>query len=364
MANILIYTPRHMAKRLKLYIPYEMVEAREKIKTFSQVFYHKTQRLWSIPYNEENMKLLRQMFKGAYQELCQDKKTERPSVQLNTEAMQALMAVEEKLLLMRYSTATTRSYVSELKPFLKYFESLNLRHVGKSEIESYVHYMIKKYQVGESQQNLMINAIKFYYEKVLELPREYYDIQRPKQPRDLPNVLSFEEVKALINAPDNLKHKAILYTLYSAGLRLNELINLRVSDIHSDDGYLFIKGGKGKKDRRTVLSKALLDILRRYYKAYQPAYWLFEGQDGERYSAKSVQTIYRKAQKKANVNPWTTPHTLRHSFATHLLENGENLRNIQVLLGHESTKTTEIYTHVAGVNNQRLRSPLDILMNK
>jgi site-specific recombinase XerD len=194
------------------------------------------------------------------------------------------------------------------------------------------------------------------------MPREYYNIQRPKQSHQLPNVLSGEEVFKLINSPKNLKHKVMLYTIYAADLRLGELLNLRVCDIRSADGYIFVKGGKGKKDRRTVLSVTLLQLLREYYKGYKPSYWLFEGQDGGQYSAKSIQTIFRQAQQNTGVNPWATPHTLRHSFATHLLQSGENLRNIQVLLGHESTRTTELYTHVVQVDNKKMQSPLDLMM--
>ncbi len=141
---------------------------------------------------------------------------------------------------------------------------IDLKTVTKEQIENYVFYMITKYKVGESKQNIMINAIKFYYEQVLGMPREYYEIQRPKRAKTLPNVLSQEEVLRLINAPDNIKHKAILYTIYSCGLRISELLNLRLVDIHSDDNYIFVKGAKGKKDRRTLLSKNLLSLLREY----------------------------------------------------------------------------------------------------
>ncbi|MBK8080500.1 MAG: tyrosine-type recombinase/integrase [Saprospiraceae bacterium] len=177
------------------------------------------------------------------------------------------------------------------------------------------------------------------------MPREYYDIQRPKRSQSLPNVLSKQEVAAILSAPKNIKHKAILLIIYSAGLRISEAIQLRISDIHSKEGYIFIKGGKGKKDRKSVLSPIALDVLRTYYKAHKPSYWLFEGQDGGQYTAKSIQNIFIAAVEASKSNPWATVHTLRHSFATHLLASGTNLRYIQTLLGHSSSKTTEIYTH-------------------
>ena len=169
------------------------------------------------------------------------------------------------------------------------------------------------------------------------------------------------EVKKIINAPVNIKHKAILYTIYSAGLRVSELVNLRITDVLSSEGSIFVKDSKGKKDRKTVLSLILLEVLRAYYKEYKPSYWLFEGQDGEKYSARSVQEIFRKAVKDTNTNPWATVHTLRHSFATHLIQNGVNMRYVQEMLGHSNSKTTEIYTHVIAVNNKTMKSPLDFL---
>ena len=219
-----------------------------------------------------------------------------------------------------------------------------------------------KYHISETKQNTIINAIKFYYEQVLGQPREFYDIQRPKRSKTLPGILSMDEVQSILTAVDNIKHKAILHTIYSGGLRISELLNLRIEDIRSDDGYIFVKGAKGKKDRRTILSKHLLILLRDYYKVNKPSYWLFEGQSGGKYSASSVQSIFRKAVKKANINPWATVHSLRHSFATHLLQQGTNLRYIQSLLGHSSSKTTEIYTHLLKVDNSIVKSPLDIMM--
>ena len=199
---------------------------------------------------------------------------------------------------------------------------------------------------------------------MLGKPKEYYDLTRPKKIKTLPSVLSEQEVYKLINAPKNIKHKTILYTVYSGGLRLSEVVNLRIRDIHSKEGFLYIKGGKGKKDRKTVLSPTLLTLLREYYKKEKPSYWLFEGQDGGKYCPRSVQAIFRKAMIQSKINAWATVHTLRHSFATHLLQNGVNLRNIQVMLGHSSSKTTEIYTHVLEISNKKIESPLDFMLKK
>ncbi len=362
MDKITIYSPRIKAKRIKLYIPYSMTDERILLKSIESRFYHKEQKLWSIINIPENFSLIKTIFKGKFIIEEEHKKEMFPEYTLSEKSLRILAETEQKLILKACSPNTIKSYIAALSKFLKYFETYDLNTVTKEQIESYIYWLITKYKIGESMQNTIINAIKFYYEHVLGKPREYYDIQRPKRAKTLPNVLSKEEVYRLINSPENIKHKAMLYTIYSGRLRMSELLNLRICDIRSDDSYIFIKGAKGKKDRRTLLSENLLKLLRQYYKKYKPSYWLFEGQDGGKYGATSVQKIYREAQKKTGVNPWSTPHTLRHSFATHMLENGENLRNIQVLLGHESTKTTEIYTHVINSTNKKIKNPLDIMI--
>ncbi len=172
---------------------------------------------------------------------------------------------------------------------------------------------------SDSTQNQAVNALKFYYEKVLGQERTYYDL-RPRRSRPLPGVFSEQEVQRLFVAVRNLKHRTILMLIYSGGLRIGESIRLRKEDVHVDRKQIFIKGGKGKKDRYTVLSDKMIDELKRYLESYQPAYWLFEGQDGGPYSTRSIQAVFRRAVKASGVNPYSTVHTLRHSFGTHLLE--------------------------------------------
>lgn len=169
---------------------------------------------------------------------------------------------------------------------------------------------------------------------------------------------------ALINAPDNIKHRAILWSIYACGLRLSEVISLRLIDIHSEEACIYIKSAKGKKDRRVPLSPHLLSLLRRYYKMYKPSYWLFEGQQGGQYSPSSIQKIFPRAVEKSGVHPWATLHTLRHSCATHMLQQGVNLRYIQAFLGHSNSKTTEIYTHLINFDKSQIQSPLDVLIGK
>jgi len=357
----IIFEPQLNSKRIKFHVPYQAIEWRNAIKAMNTSFWHQQQKLWSVVNTAENMKAIKRIFGQNFAVTKGTGPKTIPKKELSAESKEKLLLLERNLVLRGYSQNTLRSYRAEIISFLSYFESRKLSGVTKQEIEAYVHMLITKYKISETKQNIIINAIKFYYEKVEGCPREYYDIQRPKKSKSLPNVLDTSEISRIINSPTNLKHKAILYTIYSAGLRISEVTRIRIEDIHSENGYIFIKGSKGKKDRKTVLSKKLILLLRRYYVEFKPAYWLFEGQDGGRYSTTSIQKIFRKATKVTNINPWATPHTLRHSFATHLLQNGTNLRYVQSLLGHSSSKTTEIYTHVMDINNKAIVSPLDLI---
>lgn len=192
------------------------------------------------------------------------------------------------------------------------------------------------------------------------------DLERPKKEKKLPEILSKNEISKLLKAVKNLKHKAILYLVYSAGLRVGEVVKLKPTDIDSDRMLIPIIQGKGKKDRYTILSETALSILRQYVKVYKPEHWLFPGQHPDKHlTERSVQKVFGNARIDAKIRKDVSVHNLRHSFATHLLEGGVNLRYIQELLGHSSSKTTEIYTHVTQKNLSNIISPLDtIMMNK
>jgi len=191
-------------------------------------------------------------------------------------------------------------------------------------------------------------------------------LERPKKEKKLPEILSKNEISKLLKAVKNLKHKAILYLVYSAGLRVGEVVKLKPTDIDSDRMLIHIIQGKGKKDRYTILSETALSILRQYVKVYKPEHWLFPGQHPDKHlTERSVQKVFDNARIDAKIRKDVSVHNLRHSFATHLLEGGVNLRYIQELLGHSSSKTTEIYTHVTQKNLSNIISPLDtIMMNK
>ena len=263
-----------------------------------------------------------------------------------------------KLELKRYAKNTVRIYVLFFEHFINYHHDKDLNALNETHIRAYLQRLIR-HDKSNSYLNQVINSIKFYYEVVLGMPNRFYEIERPRKEHKLPRVISKEEVLSLIAHTNNLKHKCIVELIYGSGLRRSELLNLKIEDIDSKRMLVRIKQAKGNKDRLTLLShNALLD-LRNYYKSWKPKEYLFEGQRGGQYSGQAVVSIVKNASLKARITVSVTPHMLRHSFATHLLEAGVDLRQIQVLLGHQSTKTTEIYTHVATNTFKTIKNPLD-----
>jgi integrase/recombinase XerD len=261
----------------------------------------------------------------------------------------------------RYSESTVRAYSQNFYLFINHYPESSIDDITEGQIKEYMRYLIEVRKVATSTQNQVINAIKFYYEQIKGDQRKRYALERPLQEKKLPVVLSEEEVVAILSNVGNFKHKTMLYLIYSAGLRKSELINLTPNDIDSKRNVITIRGGKGKKDRQTLLSQTVLAMLREYYKKYRPRKWLFEGDKGGPYSDTSLQNVFVAALVGSGVRKQATLHSLRHSFATHLLERGTDLRYIQALLGHNSSRTTEIYTHVTRKGFDKIKSPLDNL---
>jgi site-specific recombinase XerD len=268
---------------------------------------------------------------------------------------------KEKLSILRYSPNTIKTYCDCFKEFINYHNTKDIDHITQPEIMVYLRYLVEERCISSSYQNQAINAIKFYYEKVLGGQRRVYYIERPRREKTLPTVLSEQEIKSIIQSIVNLKHKTMIMLSYSSGLRVGELLNLKIKDIDSDRMQILVRDGKGKKDRVTLLSVRVLEQLRKYFIDYRPKNYLFEGAAGGSYSERSIQQVLKAAVQKTRINKHVTMHTLRHSFATHLLENGTDLRYIQHLLGHSNPKTTEIYTHITTKGFDQLKSPLDNL---
>ncbi len=268
----------------------------------------------------------------------------------------------ETLRTLRYSEVTAKNYESQFKSFLSFIYPKNSESFTEEDIHSYILYLVDHERVSISTQNQAINAIKFYLERVKGEDRKTYYIERPRKDNKLPTVLSEEEALALFRQTNNLKHKCILFFLYSAGLRMSELLNLTLADLDADRGLIYVRSGKGAKDRVTLLSKVAHQFARTYCDKYRPKHWLFEGPRQQPYSPRSVNSIIKRCATGAGIKKNVSAHTLRHSFATHLLEHGTDLRYIQTLLGHESSRTTERYAHVTKKGFEQLVSPLDNLV--
>lgn len=267
----------------------------------------------------------------------------------------------KQMKLRRYSEKTIRIYVRQIELFLTHFTQ-NPRNISEKQIQEYIFRTIYKNQYSGSLQNIMVSALKFFYNKVLKQPLQEETTIRPLKTRYIPQVLSKSEVKSILNNINNIKHKAIISLIYACGLRRSEAINLKIREIDSKRMIILIKNAKGKKDRNVPLSNKLLILLRAYYKIYRPKIWLFEGIENKQYSAGSIKKILQRSVIKSGIKKRITIHTLRHSFATHLLESGINLRYIQVVLGHKSLKTTERYLHISDIIMKETPSPIDDLI--
>ncbi len=317
-----------------------------RIKKLADARWSSTLKVWHLPDDIKN----RETFKL------------EPAFVLANDKTEAINLFDKYLKTKRYSSNTIKTYTEALKSFLVFYNTKPTTNINNEDVVNYHHQYILKNQLSSSYQNQIINAIKLYFKIIKETAIQVDKIYRPKREKLLPNVLSKEEIKKILNANSNVKHKTMLSIIYSCGLRRSELLNLKPNDIDSKRNLVIIRQAKGKKDRIVPLSPAILSMLRDYYKAYKPKIWLFEGdKEGFKYSEKSLQSILKQALAKSKIAKPVTLHWLRHSYATHLLEAGTDLRYIQELLGHSSSKTTEIYTHVSTKNLQNIKSPFDDL---
>lgn len=280
-------------------------------------------------------------------------------VDLNPLADAGLKRMRTYMLAKGYCNRTIEGYLQLLARFFSYYADMDPADITEDEVYRYNQDYVLPNDFSASYQRQLISAIKVYYRCNGKKRMDVANLVRPKKRFALPKVLSSDEVKALILATQNLKHRAMLMTLYGTGLRLNELLDLRVTDIVSDRGVITVHKGKGNKDREIPLGNDLLLQLRKYYQAYKPGEYLFEGQYGGRYSASSVHSIINQSAARAGIKRSISAHMLRHSYATHLLELRVDLRYVQHILGHKSSKTTEIYTHVNPSYYKQLSNPLD-----
>jgi len=285
----------------------------------------------------------------------QNTQTAKPTAIKNTPEiqqvnLQVMATMRQQLILKAYSPSTIKTYLNEMSQLLQTIGNTSADSLTPEHLKRYFIYCLEKLKLTENTLHSRINALKFYYEQVLGREKFFWEIPRPKKHEQLPKVLGENEIGRMFNALANIKHKAILFTAYSAGLRVSEVVNLKIKDVDSERMQLFIEKAKGKKDRYVGLGILLLDVLRAYIKNCHPfpKIYVFENpqRPGTSYSCRSAQQIFQTAKEKAMINKEVGIHSLRHSFATHLLEKGIDIRYIKDLLGHLNIKTTEKYLHV------------------
>ncbi len=264
-----------------------------------------------------------------------------------------------------YSHKTVKAYQSCIRTLVRHYWPKHPRELSSEDLRSFLLHLLEKEHWKASSVNQMINAMRLLYVDLYKLPFAIGSIPRPKKEKSLPVILSSEEVKRLFDALGNLKHRTMLMLVYSAGLRVGEVVHLKLADIDSQRKMIHIRSGKGKKDRYTLLSDVIIEMLREYWRAYKPKEWLFEGQkEGRAYSVRSAEKVFEQAVVKAGITKQVSIHSLRHAFATHLLEQGTDIRYIQELLGHSSLRTTEVYTHVSKRVMANIRSPIEQIVQK
>jgi len=282
---------------------------------------------------------------------------------LSEEQEQLLLTFRQYLEQRRYARKTITQYVNGLVNFLIWLGPVDIKIVKLPHLEQYQHFAFIQTNKSRSAQNIWVSAMKLFLSKAIDHKLEINLIERPRMAKQLPNVLSTSEMQSVLASIDNLKHYAMILCMYSCGLRRSELLHLKIQDIDSSRGVIRIRNSKGAKDRDVSLPNKLLDVLRLYYQKYRPQDYLFEGVKQKTYSTSSLRKVLRRALIKAGVKKRVSLHSLRHSYATHLVEKNINLRYIQEALGHKSSRTTEIYTHLSKEHIANMVSPIDDWMH-
>ena len=281
--------------------------------------------------------------------------------QIHPVNQKAFKQMHDTLVLKAYSPNTIRTYCVEFAQLLYLLKDKPVDSLTPENVRSYFLYCATKLKLSENLIHSRINAVKFYFEQLLGRENFFNEIPRPRKREPLPKVFSKKDIAAIFSKVDNLKHLVMLKLCYGMGLRVSEIVNLKIVNIDSKRMLVHIENAKGKKDRYVALPVSILDELRKYYQTYRPKIYLFEGQYGGQYSVRSVQSVFKIAMKKANINKSVGIHGLRHSYATHLLESGTDMYFIQNLLGHSNIKTTIIYAKVSNRQLANIKSPLDDL---
>jgi site-specific recombinase XerD len=390
MENIRLTPLTHRGgEYIALHFPFD-ITLNKILKALPCAAWSKTHGCWYIPLQEADYKAFRESVSGkaildtnAIRRFMEERKNDtRPAevipiignaptalatAKLSIENKEALDQFVQHLKLKAYSASTIRTYRNELVQLLQLLKDRPVRELTPDDLKRYMVYAMEVQGISENTAHSRLNALKFYFEQVLGKDKFFWEIPRPKKPLLLPRLLNETELTRLFNALSNKKHKAMLFTAYSSGLRVSEIVNLKISDIDSGRMQILVRSAKGKKDRYVNLSPLLLDILRQYIKEYKPApgVYLFESEQTlKAYPTRTVQQIFSNARRKAGIRKEVGIHSLRHSFATHLLDKGTDIRYIKDLLGHFNIRTTERYLHVSKKQLVNIISPFDDLWKK
>lgn len=322
---------------------------KDQAVTIPGCYFSGPQQSWVMPQTKACLDKFQKLFPS------------KPKVKKNPRE-KALKDFSDQLILKRYSENTIVIYKDHIIKFFNFYSEINPKDLADENVKEYMLFLLNKRKISFSYQKQVISAIKFYFEKILrrETKKYYFEIPHQKK-QTLPIVLTKKELLSFFKELNNIKSLVIFKTIYSSGLRLSELINLKISDIDSEMMLINIRGGKGMKDRVSILSDDLLILLRKYFKEHKPKTWLFEPADNKQFTPRAIQKMFHQAFKRTGISKHATVHTLRHTFATHMLENGQDVRKIQRLLGHKNIKTTEIYTHITSEAIRNIKSPLDNL---
>ena len=322
------------------------------LKSVTKATWSQSQKCWYVTDNNFNRELF-----GLDQKIV-GKDVILKIHPINLEAFQKF---QDQLILKGFSPNTVRVYTIQFAQLLYIIKSHSVNELTKEKLQSYFLYCHKELQLSENHIHSRMNAVKFYFEKVLHKDKMFFDIPRPKKPQLLPKALNKSEILKILEVTENPKHKLILQLCYGMGLRVSEIVNIKIEHIDSQTMKVLIERGKGKKDRYVNLPQSVLKDLRVYYRSFLPKEFLFEGQFGGKYAVRSAQSVFKNAMKKSRITKTVGIHSLRHSYATHLLEYGTDISLIQKLLGHNDIKTTLTYMHVADKLLSNVQSPLDKL---
>lgn len=349
------FTPREGSHRNKNVIFlqfYNDIDMVRMLKSTTKCQWSQTQKSWHVPDNTANRELFGLPPKMVGKEVLQ---------KIHPVNLAEFQKYQDQLVLKGFSYNTLRVYSLEFAQLLYVLKSFPVKDLSKEKLQSYFLYCHKELHLSENQIHSRMNAVKFYFEKVLHQEKIFFDIPRPKKPQLLPKALNISEIKKILHVTENPKHKLILQLCYGMGLRVSEIVNLKIEHVDSHTMKVLIAAAKGKKDRYVNLPQTVLDDLRLYYRAFKPEIYLFEGQGGGQYSVRSAQAVFKNAMNKARIRKTVGIHSLRHSYATHLLEYGTDISLIQKLLGHNDIKTTLSYTQVSNRSVAKVQSPLDQL---